>query len=141
MGMTPAEFNKQYPNYYKKGRNGNKYKAQKALLDGHNFDSISEGNLYAELKLQQRAGIIKSFDIQVKEEMYAYGKFICNYYVDFLIFHLDGTKEFTEHKGIPTETWRLKWKMLLAKYHDQILRGEVKCSIDWCKPKYKLKLK
>lgn len=125
--MTVKQFNTAYPNFFKKPK-GNKFNAKKTLLDGKNFHSQSEGDFYAELKLQERAGLIQGFDTQVKEELVAYGETIANYYVDFLVYHNDGTKEFIEHKGKQTPDWWIKWKMLTAKYKDD---KTVKCSINW----------
>lgn len=125
--MTSEEFRYVYPDYFKKSR-PNKFGAKKSLVDGKKFDSQSEGQLYAELKLQERAGLIESFEQQVKEELWAYGKHICDYYVDFLVYHNDGTREFIEHKGKATDAWRIKFKMLCAKYEND---PSVKCSINW----------
>ncbi len=130
--MKVDEFKKKYPTYFKK-RNTNKYKAKKTELDNIIFDSKSEGDYYLELKLQQQAGLIESFECQVKESLEAYDKHIFNYFVDFLVYHNDGTKEYIEHKGMSTDLWRAKWKMLEAKYDKEIKRGEIKCSINWNK--------
>lgn len=133
--MPAKQFNLEFPTFFKTKNKGNKFGAKKMILDGKKFDSTSEGNLYAELMLQQRAGLIESVDCQAKEELWAYGVNIGNYYVDFKIKHLDGKIEFIEHKssGTVTDLWRWKWKMLLAKYRDQIEKGEVVCNINWYK--------
>ena len=139
--MSAEQFNKEYPTYFKKPK-GNKYNAKKILLDGRVFDSTSEGDLYAELKLQERAGLIAKVECQWKEELWAYGKHITNYFVDFKVTHNDGTIEFIEHKskGTVTGTWLFKWAMLLAKYANEISRGEVRCSKNWYKG-YRIKQK
>jgi hypothetical protein len=130
--MTISEANKKFGSIFKEEKKkGNKYNAKKVLLDGKKFDSASEGDYYAELKFQEKAGLIKGIETQVKESFYAYGKFICNYYVDFKIYHNDGTEEFIEHKGMATPLWRLKWKLLLAKYEQEIRDKKVICSINW----------
>lgn len=129
--ITAKTFNKEYPNYFKKFK-PNKFNAKKVLLDGKKFDSSSEGDYYAELKLQERAGLIKAIDIHVKEELWAYGGHICDYYVDFKVYHNDGSIEFIEHKseGTVTPAWRIKWKMLEEKYRND---KNVKCSVNWYK--------
>jgi len=136
--MKVEEFRKKYPTYFKKRNNGNKYKAKQALIDGMKFDSQSEGDYYLQLKLQQQAGLIKSFETQVKEELYAYEVHIGNYYVDFKIIHNDDSIEFLEHKGMATDLWRWKYKMLEAKYKND---PNVKCTINWYKAPYKYKVK
>lgn len=127
--ISIKEFNKKYGSNFKTNRN--KYNTRKVLLDGKKFDSASEGNYYSELKLQEKQGLIAGVDTQVKESFYAYGKQICNYYVDFKVYHNDGIVEFIEHKGIATPLWRLKWKLLLAKYDKEIRDGDVICTINW----------
>lgn len=131
--MTPAEANKKLGTMFK---TGNKYNAKKVNIDGLKFDSQSEGEYYSELKLQEKAGLIKGIETQVKESFYAYGKFICNYYVDFLVYHNDGSIEYIEHKGLASPLWRMKWKMLVAKYDQEIRDGKVICTINWYKKKY-----
>lgn len=95
-------------------------------------DSDSEGDLYGQLCKQEKEGIIEGFDTQVKEELFAYGKHICNYYVDFKVYHRDGSAEYIEHKSTATSTeaWRMKFAMLQAKYSDD---KNIKCSINWYK--------
>lgn len=141
--MKIEEAKEKYPTYFKKKSIVNKFNARRVDLDGMSFHSASEGSYYLELKLQQRAGLFKSFDCQVKEEFYAYGKHICNYYVDFLVHHHDGVKEYIEHKssGTVTEVWRRNWKLLLAKYDKEISRGEIRCTINWYKAPYKYRPK
>lgn len=136
--MSAKEFNEKYHTFFKVPKAGNKFNAKKSLRDGKVFDSQSEGDFYEQLKLQERAGLIKGFDTQVKEELCAYGSPICNYYVDFLIYHNDGTREFLEHKGKATDAWSIKWKMLVAKYKND---KSVKCSINWYQSRNQFKQK
>ena len=63
-----------------------------------------------ELELLVRAKEIKRFETHVTERLKAYGQPICDYKVDFKIFHNDGTIEFLETKGVATPDWKLKWK-------------------------------
>lgn len=133
--ISAAEFNAKYGSRFKevKKKKNNKFNAIKTEIGDKKFDSQSEGNLYWELMMQQRAGLIQEVIMQAKEELFAYGKSICNYYVDFKVIHNDGKIEYIEHKskGTVTPAWQIKWKMLLAKYQNEISRGEVKCSVNW----------
>jgi len=54
-----------------KGRYGN---VKKPIVDGHRFDSQSEANRYAELKLLQRAGKIEGLEIQPRYVIKIRGK-------------------------------------------------------------------
>ena len=47
----------------------NKYKNKKIIIDGIEFDSEKESNRYSELKILERAGIIKDLRLQVKFEL------------------------------------------------------------------------
>jgi hypothetical protein len=135
--ISVKEYKEKYEHktFFKK----NKYNAKKVLLDGMKFDSISEGDFYLELLQQKNCGLIKEIQCQAKEEFYIYDKFICNYYVDFKIEHNDGTIEYIEHKGMATDLWKMKWKMLLAKYSDEIKDGKVICTINWYRQKFNIK--
>ncbi|MFH1052775.1 MAG: DUF1064 domain-containing protein [bacterium] len=135
--MSAKEYNKKYGSLFKEQR-GNKYHNKKVEIDDKVFDSQSEGQFYYELKLQERQGLIKGFDTQVKESFYLNGRFICDYFVDFKIYHLDGHTEFLEHKGKATADWRIKFKLLQAKYADD---PNVICTVNYYKAKYKYKLK
>jgi len=129
--MSAKEYNEKYGTNFKTTK-GNKFNAKKSEIDGKIFDSTSEGDYYYELKMQEKGGLIIGFDTQVKESFYMNEVWICDYYVDFLVYHNNGTSEYIEHKGLATSTWRLKWKMLQAKYKDS---KTVKCSINWYKKK------
>lgn len=83
--------------------------------NGNTYHSKKEAEYAAELDSRKRAKDIKNWRKQEKIELYAYGKLICNYYIDFVIEHNDGTEEYVEVKGFETEVWRLKWKMFEAK--------------------------
>lgn len=84
----------------KSGKNDSKFEAGKAL----------------ELELLKKAGEIKDFQEQVKIPLVVNGYVVCNYYIDFMVEHNDGTIEYIETKGWVTETWKLKWKLFEALY-------------------------
>lgn len=89
-----------YYNVKKQGKNDSKFEAGKAQ----------------ELTLLKRAGEIKDFKEQVKLALVVNDFHICNYYIDFVIEHNDGTIEYLETKGYPTDVWKLKWKLFEALY-------------------------
>lgn len=47
----------------------NKYRNKKVIYDGITFDSIKEKNRYIELKLMERAGLIKDLKLQYEFEL------------------------------------------------------------------------
>lgn len=63
-----------------------------------------------------KAGLITSWDRQVKIDLRVNGKHICNYYVDFQLNFADGHIELHEVKGYRTALYTLKRKLLEAAY-------------------------
>lgn len=94
------------------GQSWNKYGAKR---QGKN-DSKFEAGKAQELELRKRAKDIVDFQEQVKIALVVNGFHICNYYIDFVIEHNDGTMEYLECKGFATNEWKLKWKLFEALY-------------------------
>jgi len=95
----------------------NKYRNVKQTYKGYSYMSKREAQKAFELDMLLKAGEIKSWERQKKIELFGEnGSHICNYYIDFVIHHNDGTTEFTEIKGFRTDVWRLKWKLFEDKY-------------------------
>ena len=85
----------------------------------HNgFDSKFEGGKAVELDLLLKTGKIKGYEKQTKIPLVVNGYHICNYYIDFVVFHNDGSTEYCETKGYATDVWKLKWKIFEALYSD-----------------------
>lgn len=95
-------------------RSGNKYHAKSIVYNGIQYHSKKEAAYAAELDLRLKAGDIKQWFRQKKISLDVNGYHICNYYVDFEVWHKDGTIELVEIKGFETEVWRLKRKLLEA---------------------------
>ena len=96
-------------------RKKNKYNAQTCVYDGHTYHSRAEARYATELDLRVKAGELDHWERQKRIALEAYGCHICNYYIDFILYYADGRKEYVEIKGLETATWKLKWKMFLAK--------------------------
>ena len=92
----------------------NKYGAVKQTVDGYSYMSKLEANYAVELNWRIKAEDIKSYRRQVKIPIIVCGKLICNYYIDFVVLLNDGTEEWTEVKGMDTEVWKMKWKLVQA---------------------------
>lgn len=105
-----------------------KYHAQKTVLDGIKFDSKKEANRYAELKLMERAGLIKGLQRQVRFELIPSfdvdGKHYrpTSYVADFVYTDTKSGKQVVEDcKGFRTDIYRLKAKMFTHKFGVSIL--------------------
>lgn len=100
----------------------NKYGNDKTLVDGIKFDSTKEANFYCELKMRRMAGEIKDFELQVPFILQpAYKKDnqtvrAIKYLADFVITYPDGKQEVIDVKGMRTEVYKIKKKLLLYKY-------------------------
>lgn len=93
----------------------NKYRNVRQTYNGYSYMSKLEAQQAYELDCRLKAKEIISWDRQVKIELEAYGKHICNYYIDFVATRKDGIKEYRECKGMETDVWKMKWKMFTAK--------------------------
>ena len=89
-------------------------RAKKTVVDGKKYDSHCEAAYANELILRVKAGEIQGFDSHVRQELNVNGFHIADYYIDFVVYHNDGTVEMVETKGLPTPVWVLKWKILEA---------------------------
>lgn len=99
-----------------------KYHARKTSVDGICFDSRKEADYYCELKILKQAGVVASFELQVPFELipkYKYkGKTVraMKYIADFVVKYVDGHTEVVDVKGMRTDVYKIKKKMLLYAY-------------------------
>lgn len=99
----------------------NKYNAHKVTLDGITFDSLAEYSRYCELKLLERAGEISGLEVHkvfTLQDAFIYqGKKErrITYETDFLYCDDNGLV-IEDVKGVQTEAFKLKWKMMKYKY-------------------------
>ena len=98
----------------------NKYGNTKTTVDGILFDSKKEADYYCELKMLKMAGKVRDFERQVGfvlQNGYRAnnGKWIrpIKYYADFVVNYTDGHTEVVDVKGVRTEVYKIKKKMLL----------------------------
>ena len=104
-----------------------KYGNKKVLIDGIKFDSMAEGRRYKELKLMQRAGIIKELELQPKfllqESFKKNGKTYrkVEYIADFQ-YKENGKVVIEDVKGKETDIFKLKHKLFEYKYRDLELK-------------------
>ena len=92
------------------------------------FDSKFEAGKAQELELLKKAGEIVDYQKQVKIPLIVNNYIICNYYMDFVVEHNDGTLEYLEMKGFATETWKLKYKLFEALYSE---KPNVKLTVEY----------
>jgi hypothetical protein len=93
-----------------------KFAAKPTERDGIRFDSKKEATYYGQLKLRQQAGDVVMFLRQVPLHLPGGVRFV----VDFQEFHVDGTVHFVDVKGMETESFKAKKKMVEAIYPVEI---------------------
>ena len=105
----------------------NKYHNKKVIVNGHKFDSIKEANYYNQLKLLQRAGLIKNLELQ--KTFILQPSFKLNnktrrhitYKADFTYFSNEDNKiHVIDVKGFKTDVYNIKKKMFEYKYGIEI---------------------
>lgn len=105
-----------------------KYKNKKVTIDGITFDSQLEATRYGELKLMERAGMIKDLKLQVEYVLIPPQKRSdgkkenkCSYIADFT--YIDAiTGEFVceDTKGVKTKEYVIKRKLMLYTFGIEI---------------------
>lgn len=95
-----------------KSKRGNKFKSVYIDIDNIKFASKLESQYYIMLKLWKKYNHIKFFLRQVPFDLPGGVK----YFVDYQIFYPDGTIKFVDVKGIETEVFKIKKKMVEALY-------------------------
>ena len=104
----------------------NKYGNRKVTIDGITFDSRHEANVFGELRLLERGGVIRHLQLQVPFELLeAYtinGRKVraVKYVADFVFENEKGETEVWDAKGVRTDVYKLKKKMFEKRYGIEI---------------------
>ncbi len=101
----------------------NKYKAQKITVDRKTYASLKEANRHCELMVLEKAGIISDLREQVPFELIPQqyddnGKVCehaCKYIADF-VYKENGITVVEDAKGLKTEVYKIKRKLMLLRY-------------------------
>lgn len=109
-----------------------KYHAQKTIVDGIRFDSQKEAKRYIALKMMEQSGLITDLKRQVKFVLIPAqreedtvgargavhkGKIIekeCAYIADFVYTDIFGNEVVEDVKGIRTDAYKIKRKLMLS---------------------------
>lgn len=85
-------------------------------MDGIVFDSKKEARYYGELLLRRRAGDIAFFLRQVPFHLPGNVRYV----VDFQVHYPDGRVEWVDVKGVRTQLYKVKKRLVEAQYPVQI---------------------
>jgi len=91
----------------------NKYRNRRTTLYGITFDSQKEAQRYLVLLADQNEGKIKDLQLQVPYEIKINGVKVCKYIADF-VYQRDGQTIIEDVKGIRTQTYVIKRKLMKA---------------------------
>lgn len=103
---------------------GKYYNKKTQTIDGMVFDSKKEASRWGQLKLMERAGLIKDIQTQVKFELIPKqeGERACSYVADFVYTDCNtGKKVVEDTKGYRTEVYRIKRKLMLWVHNIKII--------------------
>lgn len=89
-----------------------KYGAQRAELDGFKFSSKAEARYYLHLKARKAAGEVLFWLFQVPFHLPGGVRYV----VDFQVFNADGSISFVDVKGMATESFKAKKRIVEAMW-------------------------
>lgn len=108
----------------KKPRDGQSNAQSSYCLSHHYHRSKLEARVCDELRLRKIAGDILDYRIEVPivlmDGEVNISKYIGKYVADFVVDHVDGTKEIIEAKGIQFTMFKKKWAALERMYQNDV---------------------
>lgn len=96
----------------------NYFKTEKVKYQGKQYDSKFEASFGMKYEQMLKNGEIQGYDPHYRIPLIVNGFKVCDYYIDFAIYHNDGTVEYVECKGFATDVWKMKWKLFCALYEN-----------------------
>lgn len=93
-----------------------KYNNQKTIYNGRQYHSKKEAERAFQLDLMVRAGIVKRWTPQPQFKIQFNRVQICSYFADFEVHYFDGRVEIEDVKGVRTDIYKLKKKLVFACY-------------------------
>ena len=93
----------------------------RTVYNNFTFDSKHEARYARDLDLRLKAKDVKSYEKQVKFPVIINEIKICDYIADFVVEHTDGRQEVIDCKGMLTDVYRLKKKLVEAIYKVKIV--------------------
>ena len=104
---------------------GNKYKNIRTVYNGYEYMSKKEANYAERLDQLKHAKLpserVISYKNQVPFQIELNSKKICKYIADFKVLYQDGHIEIVDVKGVRTQVYSLKKKLVEAQYGIKII--------------------
>jgi hypothetical protein len=112
-------------NYLVQERILSKYGNKETEYRGVKYHSKKEAEYAMLLDTLFKASNIKdrvvNYERQVPFKIYLNEKYICKYLADFVVKYADGREEVIDVKGVLTQTYKLKKKLVQAQYNIEII--------------------
>jgi len=99
------------------------YVSDSVYFQGVCYDSKFEAAYAKHLQAQKDTKQILDWERQVRLDLRVNGYKICDYKIDFIVYHKDDGVEFVELKGPENKEWQFKWKLLEAIFDDQFRKN------------------
>jgi hypothetical protein len=115
--MNP-EIKEQIKNAFGSKIKRNKYRNEPIVIDGIRFQSKWEGQVYCELKVMVKAGIVLKFERQVPFQL---GETKRKYLLDFKVWFVNGNIEYWDAKGCKTQVYLIKKDLVEKQYGIKII--------------------
>lgn len=96
---------------FKNERKKTKYRNSFTDYNGSRYHSKFEAKVAQDLDFMKKSGEVEEWERQVRIDLRVDGEHVCNYYIDFIVYHKSGVKEYIEVKGFETDVWRIKWRL------------------------------
>ena len=123
-------FNKSYTvnmrsKFFKYKAKKSKYGNKKTEYNGILFDSKKEAEYCATLDILKKASKkedrVTSYERQVPFQITLNKKKICKYFADFKVLYADGREEIVDVKGVKTDVYKIKKKLVEAQFGVKIV--------------------
>lgn len=102
-------------------KKGNKFHAKGQRINGDWFASKAEYARYKDLKLMEKARLLRDLERQVSYRLDVSGVHVCNYIADFRYTDVQtGLQVVEDAKGVRTPEYKLKAKLMLAIHQIKI---------------------
>lgn len=120
--MTEVISRAEYLAEMAKPKRGNKFGAKRTFFDGQWFDSQREAEVYADLKLLERAGKISGLERQRKFNLIVNGEIIGTARIDFAFIdhEQDGRFRVIDVKGVVGREFKRVQKHIKAAYNIEV---------------------
>jgi len=111
--------------FFKYHKKQSKYGNKKTEYNGVMFDSKKEAEYCATLDILKKASKkedrVASYELQVPFQITLNKKKICKYFADFKVLYADGREEIVDVKGVKTDVYKIKKKLVEAQFGIKIV--------------------